>query len=151
MLSETLTVLASSGAGALAAAMATDAWQGARAGAVRLFRRRGDDGQAALEGQLDRQAALVQEADDADEARQLVQGQWQLEFAQLLREHPEAAAELNSLVEGIRSELPEPQQNWVQNITARDHATAYGVQGGNVNHYHQAPRPTPGAAEEDPR
>ncbi|GAA3117943.1 hypothetical protein GCM10017687_34430 [Streptomyces echinatus] len=151
MLPEAMTTLAASGAGALVAAMATDVWQGARGGAVRLYRRWNGDRNATLEAQLDQHALLVRQADDPDRARQLLSGQWQLLFAQLLSEHPDAEADLRALVETIRRELPESGKQWVQTNIARDQGTVYGVQGGNVIHHHQGLPAAPGSAGEDGR
>ncbi|WP_079122818.1 hypothetical protein [Streptomyces abyssalis] len=145
MLPEALTTLAGTGAGALVAAMATDVWQGARGAVVRLYRRGGEEQQAAVEGQLHHHDLIVQRADDPDQARQLLLGQWQRDFARLLDDHPDAAAELSDLVEQIRRELPQGRDQWVQTNIARDQGTVYGVQGGNVNHYHQGLPPAPGS------
>lgn len=130
------------------AAMASDAWQAGRDGVVRLFRRRGENKQAVLEGQLDHHATLVERADDPDHARQMLAGQWQLEFAQLLADHPDAETELRRLVEQIQSELPASQQEWVQTNIGRDQSTVYGVMGGNVIHYHQGMPADPPAGED---
>ncbi|MEU9478296.1 hypothetical protein [Streptomyces sp. NPDC048191] len=150
MVPEAITALAGTGAGALVSAMASDAWQTGRDGAVRLFRRRADAQRALLEGQLDHHATLVERADDPDGARQLIVGQWQLELVQLLTEHPDAEPELRRLVEEVQSELPRGGKNWVMTNIARDHGTAYGVMGGNVIHYHQGMPPEPPTGE-DPR
>ena len=151
MLPEAMTALAASGAGALVAAMATDVWQGARGGAIQLYRRWSGGQNATLEAQLDHHAMLIQQADDPDQARRLLSGQWQLVFAQLLSEHPDAEADLRNLVETIRRELPEGGKQWVQTNIARDQGTVYGVQGGNVIHYHQGLPSTPGSTGEDGR
>ena len=136
MLVEGLTALAGAGGTALVGAMATDAWQTTRAGVARLFGRGGPDRQAAIETQLDSNAALVAQAEDPseiDEIRQSLAGMWRLELAALLRRHPEAEDELRALVAQIHDALPAPQQTWVQTNIACDQATQNIVQHGNLH------------------
>ncbi|MGW2699855.1 hypothetical protein [Streptomyces sp. NPDC001340] len=119
-------------------AMATDSWTVARGGIARLFGRRGEGQQAAIEAQLDNNAALVVRADDAERVRQSLLPVWQLELESLLGEHPDAADELRELIGEIRQQLPETQRAWVQNNVAKDGGQVFAVQGGNVI-VHQAP------------
>ncbi|TVL89342.1 hypothetical protein [Streptomyces sp. SAJ15] len=113
-------------------AMATDSWLAARGGVTRLFRRRGEDGQSAIEAQLDNNAALVARADDAERVRQTLLPLWLLELESLLDQHPDAADELRELVEEIRERLPAAERTWVQNNVAKDGGQVFAVQGGNV-------------------
>ncbi|MFF7122685.1 MULTISPECIES: hypothetical protein [unclassified Streptomyces] len=119
-------------------AMATDSWTVARGGIAKLFGRRGEGRQAAIEAQLDNNAALVVRADDAERVRQSLLPVWQLELESLLGEHPDAAGELRELIDEIRRQLPETQRAWVQNNVAKDGGQVFAVQGGNVV-VHQAP------------
>jgi hypothetical protein len=140
-----LAALAMTGATALVGAMATDAWQVAREGIARLFRRRGADHQASIEAQLDRNADLVSKAPDAERARQSLIALWELELTGLMAQDPGAAAELTALITEVHSRLPAAGQQWVQANAARDHGTVFAVQGGNL-FVHPAP---PGRADED--
>ncbi|MEU6976854.1 hypothetical protein [Streptomyces sp. NPDC046371] len=140
MLAEQVTALAGAGATALIGAMATDLWQGARGGAVRLFGRGGEARGSAIGAQLDEDAALVGRADpdgDADEIRAELLPVWRRRLILLLEEHPEYEADLRALVESVRGGPADGQQVWTQNNTARDHGTLFAVQGGSI-HYHQA-------------
>ncbi|MGH4021218.1 MAG: hypothetical protein ACRDT0_18715 [Pseudonocardiaceae bacterium] len=133
MLAEALAALAEAGGTALVGAMATDAWQTTRSGVARLFGRDGSARQAAVEAQLDGNAALVAQAEDPDEVRQSLAAVWRLELAALLRHNPGAEDELRALVAQIREALPAAQQMWVQTNNARDQATQYNVQHGNLH------------------
>ncbi|MEU9300972.1 hypothetical protein [Streptomyces sp. NPDC048269] len=139
MLAESVTALAGAGATALIGAMATDMWQGARSGAVRLFGRGGEARGNAIGAQLDDDAVLVVRAEPggADEIREELQPVWRRRLLLLLEEHPDSEAELRELVERVQSGLPAERQVCVQSNTARDNATLFAVQGGNL-HYHQA-------------
>ncbi|HEU0087214.1 MAG TPA: hypothetical protein VFQ77_06150 [Pseudonocardiaceae bacterium] len=149
MLAEALAALAGAGGTALVGAMATDAWQATRSGVARLFGRGGPARQKAIEAQLDSNATLVAQAEDPDEVRQSLAAVWRLELAALLRQHPDAEDELRALVAQIHEELPAPQQTWVQTNIARDQATQYNVQHGNL---HVHPGGTgPGGTGAEPR
>ncbi|MEV0452996.1 hypothetical protein [Streptomyces sp. NPDC050600] len=140
MLAEQVTALAGAGATALIGAMATDLWQGARGGAVRLFGRGGEERGSAMGAQLDEDAALVGRAAPdgaADEIRAELLPVWRRRLILLLEEHPEYEADLRALVDSVRDGLPDSRQVWTQHNTARDHGTLFAVQGGNL-HYHQA-------------
>ncbi|MFI9583843.1 hypothetical protein ACIHCQ_18790 [Streptomyces sp. NPDC052236] len=120
------------------AAMATDSWMAARGGVARLFCRRGEDQQAAVEAQLDNNAALVARADDPERVRQALLPVWLLELESLLGQYPDAADELRELISAIQERLPETQRGWVQNNVAKDGGQVFAAQGGNVI-VHQAP------------
>ncbi|MEU6934387.1 hypothetical protein [Streptomyces sp. NPDC046385] len=140
MLAEQVTALAGAGATALIGAMATDLWQGARSGAVRLFGRGGEERGSAIGAQLDEDAALVGRAEPdsaADEIRAELLPVWRRRLILLLEEHPEYEADLRALVESVRAGLPDGRQVWTQHNTARDQGTLFAVQGGSL-HYHQA-------------
>lgn len=117
----------------MVAAMATDAWQTARSGVSRLFRRGDQAQQAAIEAQLESNAALVSQTESPERARRMLISVWQLQLEDLLRQFPDAGDELQSLVSQIKGELPESTQNWVQTLIAKDNATIFAAQGGNVN------------------
>lgn len=136
MLAAPLAALAGAGATALIGAMATDMWQGARNGIVRLFGRGGDPGEDVLGGQLDGDAVLVVRADpaDADQVRQELVPVWRRRLARLLAEHPDAEDELRKLVAQVRSGLPAQPRMWVHTNIARDNSTLFAVQHGNIHH-----------------
>jgi hypothetical protein len=147
MAAETLAALATTGANTLVGAMATDAWQAAKGGVVRLFRRSGGEQQAAIEEQLSRNAIRVEQAQDANSARQRLAPSWQLELESLLAEDPDAAEELTALIAEIQKQLPPAEQVWVQTNIARDQGTLFAVQGGNmVVHQTASPDPSPAPA-----
>ncbi|WP_413752124.1 hypothetical protein NRF20_05550 [Streptomyces sp. R-74717] len=127
------------------AAMATDSWTVARGGVARLFRRRGQDQQTAIEAQLDNNEALVARADDAERVRQSLLPVWMLELESLLGEYPDAADELRELTEEIKKRLPETRQPQVQNNVAKDNGQVFAALGGNVI-VHPAPPGQAGGA-----
>ncbi|MFI6085006.1 hypothetical protein ACIBBB_29255 [Streptomyces sp. NPDC051217] len=130
--------LAVSGGSALVSAMATDVWPAARSRVARLFRRSGTEQQAGIETRLDEHAALVAEMSDGegDEVRQALAPQWTLHLRLLLRHHPEAAAELQALLDEINGALPHASTHYVQHVVAKDGGHSYGAQNGKiiVNH-----------------
>ncbi|WP_405087772.1 hypothetical protein [Microbispora sp. NBC_01389] len=135
------------------AAMATNAWDYTREKVITLFRRDQNE-QRLVEALLDHNNSLLAAASDVERARQDVAPLWRLQLKTLLEQHPDAAAEIQVLVDEIQSLLPQRQQNWVQQITARDHGHAYGAMGGDVNVYHAGPaqvRPPNAAASDGTR
>ncbi|MBQ0867094.1 MULTISPECIES: hypothetical protein [Streptomyces] len=129
---DSMAALAAAASTALVGAMATDTWQAARDGLLRVVGRGPEDEPAGLAAQLDEEAALVSAAQDAASARQNLLPAWQLRLEHFLRTRPEAADDLHELTRRLTDALPDTQQNWVQHVTARDHGQAFGVQGGNV-------------------
>jgi LmbE family N-acetylglucosaminyl deacetylase len=136
-----IAALAMTGATTVVAAMATDAWQAARSGTVRLFDRSDASQQADIKAQLDSTADLVRRAPDAGRARQGLVPVWQLRLEELLGQYPEAAAELEDLVRQVRTTLPAAQQHWVQTNVARDNGQVFAALGGNVVVHQAAPGP----------
>jgi hypothetical protein len=127
---DTLDALAMTGATTVVAAMATDAWRAVRDRIAQLFHRHGYDRQA-IEAQLDGDAQLVELDEDADGARQDVVAPWKRRLTALLREFPEAQADLADLIDRVRDELPAAGQTWIQANLARDHGIVNAVQHGN--------------------
>ncbi|MEU6255175.1 hypothetical protein [Streptomyces sp. NPDC047043] len=130
-MSDPAAALALSAATTLVNTMATSGWEATKALFVRLFRRQGDGDEQAAE--LERGAARVAAAGDADRARQSLVGSWQYQLQTLLEDHPDAEAELLEILAQLQS--PEAGQHWQQTNIARDGGTAYAAQGGNVIHY----------------
>lgn len=145
--------LAMTAATTVVAAMATSAWQETRTRLAALFHRRGAAGQSEIEARLDDDARLVADDDDPDSARQDFRASWTRRLQALLREHPEAFQDVEDFVAAVRPRLPQPQQNWMMTVIARDHGTAYGVQGGNIyvdHHGSRAPLPPVSPSEPQP-
>jgi hypothetical protein len=145
---------AAAGGTALIGAAATDAWQTARDGVVKLFARGGKRRAELIRDRLDRDAAVIEVAGpgERDEARaQLLPG-WQVRLADLLEEFPDAREELSAWAEQVRAQLPAAQASWVQNITAAaPGATAQGAMFGNVINYNgDVPRPGAPTARRGP-
>jgi mannose-6-phosphate isomerase class I len=149
-----LDAIVTAGATTLVAAMATDAWQSARSGVARLFGGRDRAQEAIVEAQLDSNAALVAAAEDTEQARHVLIPMWQLQLGQLLQQDPEAADELQRLVDQIRGALPQAQKDWaqkVQNVVVHD-GEAFIVQDGNLHVYQGPPsqqRPLTSEGAED--
>ncbi|MEV0962384.1 hypothetical protein AB0J25_07190 [Streptomyces sp. NPDC049910] len=128
---DAMIALAAAAGTALAAAMATDAWETARDRTVRLFRYRQED-QRAIEARLDRNVDQCRNAVDPERVRQAIVATWQLELEDLLAAHPVAADEVEELVSQVRAALPGTQQGWMQTNIAKDDGRVFAVQGGNL-------------------
>ena len=113
LVNDNLAALAAHGARTLAAAMTTGAWPAARNAMIRLFSVHGLHRQAAVRAQLDGGIALVELASHPDLARKGLVSLWELELALLLKEHPEAEAELRQFIAEIDPALPgAPHRRW---------------------------------------
>ena len=135
--------LVATGATTLVTAAATDMWgRLARPGFVRLFGRGRVDQEAVAARRLDALAAAVEgaPADQQVEVRAQQQPQWLTRLQDLVDEDPAAVDDLRALVAELAAELPTGSQLQVQNVIARDHGRAFGVQNGNII-YHEAPPP----------
>lgn len=136
MVAEWILPLAEKGGAALIGAAATDAWQSARSGVVRLFAKTGHRRQKMIETWLDEDAAALESAEPVERGRMRSElaSTWQQRLADLLAEFPEMREELAAWTNRVRGELPAAEQNWLQTIVAgRD---AYVVQHGN-QYFHQ--------------
>jgi hypothetical protein len=137
MVLEALAALAASGGAALVSAAATDAWQSARAGFVRLFTR-GNESAELVGSRMDQTAAEVEAAAERDVVRERLLPDWQLRLSDLLEEHPGLAAELDELTRQVQAQLPAAQQEWVQTRfevrAGRDAYTAGRDQ--TITHHH---------------
>ena len=139
------------GAVAVVTAMATGTWEATRAKVVEIFRRGGRAQQEAIETQLDGDTALVAQRVDREGARLAVVGSWGLRLDTLLREHPDAATELQALINDRTASLSPGLNVWVQQGTVD--GGSFGIfqgDGGNV-HLHDTSvthRP-PGTAATD--
>lgn len=86
---------------ALVSAMATDAWQQARAATVAMWRRIRPERADGVGAQLDALRTQVLAARDANDAdtEQALAGAWRLHFQRFLEEEPGLAAELRQLLD----------------------------------------------------
>ncbi len=139
--------LGTSGAAALVAAAATDAWQSARDRFVRLLGRGDPVREEVMGRRLDALASEIEEAEDRAVTRQRLLPIWQTRLSDLIEEHPELAPQVERLSEDLRAVLPDPQRHWVQHITAAaPGATAQGVMFGSIiNHAPMSRSEPPGA------
>jgi hypothetical protein len=122
-----ITSLAQGAGATLVALMATDAWQAAREGIIRLWRRmqphRADTVAAELEaGQVKVLAAV---AVDDQVALSELRAEWQGRFRRLLVTRPEAATELRRLLDELAPADPVATHTVTQHATATGHARIY--------------------------
>lgn len=110
---------------ALVSAMATDAWQQARAATVGLWRRTRPERADRIGAELDvlrGQVLAAREADDED-TEQALTGAWRLHLHDLLRENPGLAAELQRLLdEHLTPALPENEQARTRSVVMKAEA-----------------------------
>src|SRR5688572_17023452 len=106
MLTEAMMTLAASGAGALAAAAGTDAWNSSKAKFVKLLTRTDDKQRNAIEEELDRSAAELSttEPSEHDAAHQRFIRDWRVRLEDFLGENPDLADELRELTSRIESQ-----------------------------------------------
>lgn len=145
MVLEWIAGAAAAGGTALIGAVATDVWEAARQGVVKLFGRGGQRRAELVAGRLDQDAAAIEAAGpgERDQVRARLLPGWQARLADLLEEFPDAREELDAWAQRVRAQLPPAQVAWVQNNTARDHGTVFAVQHGTQNVY-QGPATGPG-------
>jgi hypothetical protein len=109
-------VLAAMAAAALVQAMVTDGWEGVRHRVAQLFGRGQPD--AAIERRLDatRDQLTAAAPGDLETVQAALAAQWETRFADLLADHPDAAADLTALVKEIKPD-----------VTAGDYSVAAGA------------------------
>jgi hypothetical protein len=147
---EWIAAAAAAGGTALIGAAATDAWQTARNGVVKLFALGGKRRAELARDRLDRDAAVIDAAGPGERngVRARLLPEWQVRLADLLEEFPGAREELIAWAEQVLAQLPAAQASWVQNITAAaPGATAQGAMFGNVINYDEVPRPGASTAQ----
>ncbi|ATW48406.1 hypothetical protein CGZ69_11150 [Streptomyces peucetius subsp. caesius ATCC 27952] len=117
---------------ALVGAMATDAWQHARAGVVGLWRRGRLDQAEMVQADLAQARTEVLAAREAgdDTTEEALAGVWRMRMQQLLRDSPELAPELRRLLdETLTPHLTPEEREGVTSIelraAARDHGRVY--------------------------
>ena len=108
------------------AAAATDAWESTKRGFAQLFGR-GDQGRAELaERRLEdtRNQLEAVPGPELEQARRQLEAAWKTRLVDLLEEHPDAADDLQDLIDHIRAQLP------TRAVSASGHGVAAG---GDVN------------------
>ncbi|WP_163016999.1 hypothetical protein [Streptomyces chartreusis] len=102
--------------------LATDAWGQTRRGVTTLWRRFRPESAEEIDGLLSRSREVLAAGGDPDS----VESEWQLRLGTLLAQHPEAAAELSSLLENL---TVGPSG---QGISGGVHLKAHAERGGQV-------------------
>ncbi|MGW6505126.1 hypothetical protein [Nonomuraea angiospora] len=120
---------------ALVMAMATDAWQSDREGAVALWRRNRPEPADAVETEL----MEARRDGDADTEQALV-GSWQVRLQQLLRADPSLVQEIKRMVDEVLTPALEPTDqarvgSLVMEATASGHGRVY--QAGRAQTIHE--------------
>lgn len=138
--------LLASGALSLVTAAATRAgngvWDLVGPKLARLFGRGNADQEAAALKRLNKTAAALEQATDADRDRIRDQQRdaWRTRLEDFLDEYPEDEAQLKDLLEELTTKLPAEQASYVQYNTANNHSQAFGAQGpGSQVIVHQQP------------
>jgi len=122
MLAETLMALAALAGNTVVAAATTDAWEAARRSFARLLGQGDPDRTAVAErrlGEAHDQLTGVTGA-DLEQVRMALAARWTGRLADLLEEHPDAEADLRTLIKQVQAGLP------AGIVSAADHAVAAG-------------------------
>ncbi len=146
MLTEALTVLASTGGTALVTAMVTDSWEGVKARFARLFGR-GDAKQAEVAaGRLEQSRAELTRLSGADleRARAEQEIMWRTRLGDLLEQDPLAEQELRTLVAEVQAQVAGSAGRVEQHAAAFDQAQQ-AVQGHGVQNVTFGGQGGPGA------
>jgi hypothetical protein len=116
------TALAMLAAQTVVAAASTDAWGMAKRGIARLLGRGDPQREQLVEQRLDQTQEQLRAVpgQDLELARADLEAAWRTRLVDLMEEHPDAAADLQALVEQIRAELP------AAIAVAADHSVAAG-------------------------
>ena len=109
--------LAALAGNAIVAAAVTDAFEGVRAKVARIFGRGRSDPR--IQRRLDQTRRQLAGAtpEELQRAQETQARQWQTRFADLLGDHPEAAAELQALMAEFRPARPDAGGNVINTIT----------------------------------
>jgi hypothetical protein len=95
----------------IVAAAVTDAFDGVRAAVARIFGRGAPDSRVQRRLDATRQQLAAAAPGDLENARAAQLRQWQTRLADLLADHPEAAADLRALIAEFRADVPEAGGN----------------------------------------
>jgi hypothetical protein len=113
--------LAALAANTIVAAAVTDAFEGVRARLARVFGR--DKPDPAVERRLDatRRQLATAAPGDLESARASQARQWETRFADLLADHPDAAAELRALLAEAGAAVSKPGGNVTNTVSGTVH------------------------------
>jgi hypothetical protein len=127
------------GGSAFVGAVATDAWQSARSGLVRLFAKAGRREDTAARW-TDEMAAELEASPPAERAavEQRWVWTWQQRLQDLVEEDPQLGDDLRQWTEAVRAHLPAERQSWVNTFIAADHARQYNAPGGSITVHHSS-------------
>lgn len=129
---EWLNELAMTGATTLVSALATQTWESARDGLVKVFTgTSADTDKLAQRANRDRAALAELDPGQAQQRTDELAIEWRGRLRDVLEEHPGVQAELAAWAERVRAELQAPAISNVQNNKARDDATIFAVQHGS--------------------
>ncbi len=110
--------LASTASAAVVTAAATDLFEGVRRRVARMFGRGEPDPGAEQRLTLARDRLARAAPAEREQVRDVLIGQWQTRFTDLLADHPDTEDELRALVEELQERLPA--------VAASDHSVAAG-------------------------
>jgi hypothetical protein len=99
----------------------TDAFEGVRAKVARIFGR--DKPDPGIQRRLDatKQQLAVTAPEELESAQATQARQWETRFADLLVDHPEAAAELQALLAELKAAIPQTGGNVTNTISGTVH------------------------------
>ncbi|MFC5830027.1 hypothetical protein [Nonomuraea insulae] len=117
---------------ALVTAMATDAWEQVRARVAALWGRFGPDQEKTVEVELTevRDQVLAARRDHDAETEQALAGEWRVRLARLLKQDPQLAVELRSVLDEVLAPaVPAADRDRIKSIvmnaTAHDESRIY--------------------------
>lgn len=114
---------------ALVTAMATDAWQQARDGAVTLWHKVRPEQADLVEAELAevREQMLQARRDDDTDTEQALAGSWQVRLQQLLHADPSLAGELQRVLDEVLTPALEPaEQERIGSLVMKAKASGHG-------------------------
>jgi hypothetical protein len=144
---ETLLTVLAAGGSALVGAVATDAWQTARDGLIRLFGTAGPRRAELAARWVDEMTSDLDgpEAAERPDAERQWARIWQQRLYDLAEEYPEIGADLQVWTESVLTRLPAEKRASADMFVSRDHSQQYNAPGGSITvHHHSGNGPAPG-------